>query len=339
MSATLRDVAAAAGVHAATASRALNPETLGMVNPATAKRVREAAERLGYVPNPIARSLKTNRTLSLGAVVPDITNPLFAPIIRGIEDVAVAAGYNVLIANTDNEPDRERDQVASLRARQVDGLILATARIEDPVISTLIADKVPIVLVNRVEPDLPIFSVAGDDASGIRQALRHLHELGHRRIAHIAGPSSTSTGVVRRRTFQLEIGELGLAAEDCPIVEAASYQIEDGAGCLRTVLDEHPGVTAVLAANDLLAIGCYEVLAERGLSCPADLSVVGFNDIPFVDKVWPPLTTVHVRHYDFGAEAARLVLEQLRDPAISPKSVLLSVSLVVRGSTAAPPDR
>ncbi|WP_283135654.1 LacI family DNA-binding transcriptional regulator [Rhizohabitans arisaemae] len=336
MSATLRDVARAAGVHVGTASRALNPETVGMVNSVTAKRVRDAADRLGYVPNPIARSLKTNRTLTLGAVVPDITNPVFAPIIRGIEDVAAAAGYNVLIANTDDEPRREQEQVASLRARQVDGLILASARLDDPVVSALSAAEVPTVLVNRVEPEHPVSSVAGDDAGGIRQGFRHLYDLGHRRIAHIAGPSSTSTGVTRRRTFRLEIGEFGLNPAQCPVVEAEAYRVEAGSECTATLLDAHPGVTAVMAANDLLAIGCYEELAGRGLSCPADISVVGFNDMPFVDKVWPPLTTIHVRHYDAGAEAARLMIDRLRDPSLPCKSVLLPVSLVVRGSTAPP---
>lgn len=339
MAATLRDVAEAAGVHPGTASRAMNPETAHLVNSTTARRVRDVAQRLGYVPNPMARSLKTNRTSSLGAVVPDITNPLFPPILRGIEDVAAAAGYNLLIANTDDDVDREHEQVAQLRARQVDGLILASARLADPVVSSLVADEVPVVLVNRVEPDIPVSSVAGDDATGVRQAVQHLVELGHRRIGHIAGPRTTSTGSVRERAFLDEITRAGLDAADCPVVVADAYRIDEGARCLAEMTAAAPDsgqVTAVVAANDMLAIGCYDHLATRGLSCPRDLSVVGFNDMPFVDKVAPPLTTVHLRLYDTGAEAARLVLGLLKDKTLPPKSVTLPVSLVVRGSTAAP---
>ncbi len=338
MGATLRDVAVAAGVHPGTASRAMNAETAHLVNPTTARRVREAATRLGYVPNPLARSLKTNRTLSLGAVVPDIANPLFPPILRGIEDVATASGYNLLIANTDNEAAREQEQVASLRARQVDGLILASARLEDPVVSTLVADGVPVVLVNRVEPDLPISSVAGDDSTGIRQVVDHLVGLGHRHIAHIAGPLSTSTGSIRARAFRQEVAEVGLDPADCPVLEASGYLVEEGHRCLAELLRQHPGTTAVVAANDMLAIGCYDALRELGLSCPRDVSIVGFNDMPFVDKVSPPLTTVHLRLYDTGAEAARLMLELLKDRSLPPKSVILPVSLVVRDSTAPPAD-
>lgn len=333
MAATLRDVAKAAGVHPGTASRAMNPETQALVNQATAKRVRRAAEQLGYVPNPMARSLKTNRSQSLGAVIPDITNPLFPPIIRGFEDVVADAGYNVLVTNTDNDPDRESKQIAELRARQVDGLIVATARFEDEALKRLVADQVPVVLVNRVEPNLAVSSVAGDDVSGIRQSVAHLKQLGHKRIAHLAGPQSTSTGTARLRAFRQEVIDQGLEFDESLVVICEAYQEEDGRVALLQLLDGESSFTAVIAANDLLALGCYDALRERGLTCPDDLSVVGFNDMMFVDKVHPPLTTVHIPHYEVGAEAARILLERLRDNTKSPVSVLLPVSLVVREST------
>lgn len=336
MPATLRDVARAAGVHPGTASRAMNPDVQDLVSRATVRRVQRAAQKLGYVPNPLARGLRTNKTHSLGAVVPDITNPLFPPVIRGIEDTVVADGFNVLVANTDNEAEREREQVAALRSRQVDGLILASARIDDPVLRDLVADGVPLVLVNRVEPELPVSSVAGDDRAGIRQAMEHLSSLGHRRIAHVAGPDSTSTGVVRANAFEHEVIGLGLDPRSCPTIEAAAYRVEDGVACADRLLAEHPEVTAVLAANDLLALGCCEALVSAGKRCPEDVSVVGFNDMPFVDRVHPALTTVHVPVYESGAEAARLLLDALRDPTSTPRAVLLPVSLVVRASTAPP---
>ncbi|MGY1814916.1 LacI family DNA-binding transcriptional regulator [Blastococcus sp. SYSU D00820] len=322
-----------AGVHPATVSRALNAETAHLVAAATARKVRSAATKLGYVANPLARSLKTNRTQALGAVIPDITNPIFPPIIRGIEDAASAAGFNVLVANTDNEAARERSQVAQLRARQVDGLIVASSRVDDPVIASLITDDVPLVLVNRVEPDLPVSSVSGDDAAGIRRLVRHLIELGHTRIAHIAGPSTTATGVLRLRVFRQEVAAYGLPAEGCPVIEASAYQMDAGEQCMDQLLDSDPEITAVLAANDLLALGCYRSLRRRGLDIPGHISVAGFNDLPLVDLVQPPLTTAHIELYDLGAEAARLLLERVSGGDVRPKSVLLPVTLRQRGST------
>ena len=194
---TLRDVAAAAGVHAATASRALNPKTRRLVNVDTARRILRVAESLGYQPNPIARSLKTAKSSTIGLVIPDLTNPLFPPIVRGIEDVLGPAGFNAWIVNTDNDPDRERTQIESLRSRQVEGLIIATARLEHPLLEKLHEQGMKMVLVNRRLENVEIPSVTPDDAAGIAMAVKHLFDLGHRRIVHLAGPQTTSTGLVR----------------------------------------------------------------------------------------------------------------------------------------------
>src|SRR3954454_4035773 len=164
---TLRDVAEAAGVHAGTASRALNPETRSLVNVETARRVLRAAESLGYQPNPIARILKTSKSGTIGLVLPDLTNPLFPPIVRGIEDVLSEAGYSALIVNTDNDADREAAQVASLRTRQVEGLIIATARLRHPLLEQLAREDVAMVLVNRKVESATIPTVSCDDASGV----------------------------------------------------------------------------------------------------------------------------------------------------------------------------
>lgn len=330
----LRDVAALAGVHTATASRALNPTTRELVSDKTAARVLDAAKQLGYTVNPIARSLKTNRSNSIGVVIPDLTNPLFPPIIRGIDDVLGAAGFSVLLVNTDNDKHRETGQVASLRARLVEGLIVATALLEDEHLSALARENVPLVLINRrmASPGLP--SVTGDDASGVYLAMRHLAELGHRRIAHLAGPQGTSTGRVRLHAYRQALQDLELDRDGDLVVLCSAWSEQEGARGLAELLARDPHVTAVLAGNDLLALGCYDLLAARSLSCPDDISVVGFNDIPIVDKLRPALTTVHIPHYDIGAEAARLLLAQMADDDNSTsKSILLPLELVVRGST------
>lgn len=333
---TLRDVADAAGVHPATASRALNPATRGLVNADTARRVIKVAESLGYRPNPIARGLKTAKSGTVGLVIPDLTNPLFPPIVRGIEDVLEPAGYSGLIVNTDNDPGRERAQIESLRSRQVEGLIVATALLEHPLLEQLRREGVLIVVVNRRPADLDIASITPDDAAGVELAVRHLASLGHRRIAHLAGPANTSTGVVRARSFRNTVHDLGLD-EDPALTATCSYWSEEaGAEALRSLLDAGAEFTAVVAGNDLIALGCYDVFAERSIDCPRDISVVGFNDMPFLDKLRPPLTTVAVPHQQIGAEAARMLLDAIADPARPPRSVLLPLSLVVRGSTAPP---
>ena len=333
---TLRDVAQAAGVHAATASRALNPETRRMVNADTARRVHRAAESLGYQPNPIARSLKTARSHMVGLVLPDLTNPLFPPIVRGIEDVLGPAGYSAVIVNTDNDAAREEALVSSLRSRQVDGLIVATARLEHPLLGRLHDQGARMVLVNRRSQGIDVPCIVPDDAAGITMAVRHLADLGHERIAHLAGPQTTSTGVTRANAFRNAIREHGLV-EDPTLVAACDYWNEaEGARAFRHLLDSAAPFTAVVAGNDLIALGCYDVFAERDIDCPREVSVVGFNDIPFLDKLRPPLTTVAVPHHQIGAEAARMLLESLAETDRPPRSVLLPLTLAVRGSTAAP---
>jgi len=334
---TLRDVADAAGVHPATASRALNPATRGLVNTDTARRVIRVADSLGYRPNPIARGLKTAKSGTIGLVIPDLTNPLFPPIVRGIEDVLEAAGYSGLIVSTDNDQGRERAQIELLRSRQVEGLIIATALLHHPLLEQLHEDGVPMVMVNRRPEGVDVSSITPDDATGIELAVRHLAELGHRRIAHLAGPSTTSTGLVRARSFRSSVRDLGL--DDSPELTRVCDQWSESAGAegLRSMLDAGAEPTAVVAGNDLIALGCYDVFAERGIECPRDMSVVGFNDMPFLDKLRPPLSSVSIPHHQIGAEAARLLLEAIADVRRPARSVLLPLTLVRRGSTAPPP--
>ncbi|MEV4178599.1 LacI family DNA-binding transcriptional regulator [Nonomuraea sp. NPDC049709] len=331
---TLRDVAEAAGVHTATASRALNPKTRQQISAETARRVMRAAQALGYHPNSVARSLKTSRSSTVGLVIPDLTNPLFPPIVRGVESVLESDGYNVWIVNTDNDEERERATIESLRSRQVEGLIIATARLDHPLLRQLHEQGVTMVLINRQVEHLPLPAVTGDDATGVAAAVRHLAGLGHTRIAHLSGPLTTSTGRVRSQSFRHAVRDLGLAGD--LVVECARWNEEDGAAAMRELLARAGDVTAVVAGNDLIALGCYDVFAERGLSCPGDVSVIGFNDMPFLDKLRPPLTTVAVPHHELGAEAARMLLDCIDEPDRPARSLLLPVSLVVRGSTAPP---
>jgi len=334
--ATLKDVAKLAGVHPGTASRALNLETRALVNGATAERVLAAAEELGYSANPIARGLKTSRSYTVGVLIPDLTNPLFPPIVRGIQDRLEEAAYTPLIANTDNDPDRERADIEAMRARQVDGLITATARRDHGLPADLEDMPLPVVLVNRGLEDGARPAVVADDVLGVKLGVQHLAELGHRRIAHLAGPQELSTGFLRREGFVAAMKEAGLEADPNLILVGNAFVESEGERLCNELLDRETGVTAILAGNDLMALGCYDAFVARGIKCPSQISVVGYNDMPLAGWFNPPLTTVGLPHYDIGARAAELLLEQLRDPDTPATQVTLEPTLVVRDSTAPP---
>ena len=331
---TLRDVARVAGVHPATVSRALNEETRGLVNAETARRVLKAAEELGYQPNPIARGLKTNRSYTIGVLIPDLTNPLFPPILRGIEDRLETGGYTPLTANTDNDPERELLDAQTMRSRQVDGIIAATARRDHQLHDALLDAGIGLVLVNRRQEDLPVSSATADDRLGMRLAVEHLLSLGHTRIAHLAGPLDYSTGLDRHESFFETMRGAGIEPDPDLVLLAEAFREPDGARLCGQLLDEGREFTAIAAANDLLALGCYDALAERGVRCPEDVSIVGFNDMPFAARFSPPLTTINIPHYEIGTAAAELMLERLLAPDAEPREVRLEPHLVVRESTA-----
>ena len=331
--ATLRDVARIAGVHPGTVSRALNPATEALVRDETVQRVRQVAQELGYRPNPLARGLKTNRSYTIGVIVPDIQNPLFPPIIRGLDDRLGQAGYTPLIANTDNDPVRERVDFEAMRTRAVDGFITATARLDHELLDEIAAGGVPLVLVNRRVEDGSLPSATADDRAGLRLAVEHLIELGHTRIAHLGGPQDVSTGHQRSEGFREAMESSGL---DASLVRTGrAFTEPEGARLCHELLAAGEPVTAIVAGNDLMALGCYDVFAERGIRCPDQLSVVGFNDMPFADRFAPPLTTVRIPHYEIGVAAAQLLLDLLAGKEDGPAEVVLQPDLIVRGSTAA----
>ena len=324
---TIKDVADRAGVHAATASRALNPSTRDKVQPRTVTRILEAAKALGYSPNSAARSLRTRTSSVAGVIIPDLRNPVFPPIVRGIEDGLREAGYMALLGNTDGDAERERELVTAMRGRQIDGFILATSR-RDHLLPA--EEGVPTVLVNRRTDTGAVPSVTADNAAGVHILVRTLVQLGHTRIGHVAGPRDLSTGWERYRAFVDAVASHG-GAESVTFAEAFT----ENAGCEAALrlLDAVPDLTAVVAGNDLIALGCYAALASRGLRVPEDVSVTGFNDIPFVDRERPALTTIRIPHYDIGFESARLLLERIANPSGPAKGIVLPVQLITRGST------
>jgi LacI family transcriptional regulator len=331
----LVDVAREAGVHPATASRALNPGVRSEVSSGTAQRVRRAAERLGYVPNNFARGLRTSRSFVVALVVPDITNGLFPPIVRGAEQALSVAGFTLVLTDTNNLSAVEASQAASLRARGVDGFIFATATWQDPLLDELAREGVPTVLVNRrsASADLPF--VGGDDQMGVRQCVDHLADLGHRDIVHLAGPSDTSTGRERAHAFRAAMRDRGLPVASA-VLTCSGFTERAGIAGAQRLLRRQRTFTAVVAANDLLALGATEALTAAGLVCPRDYSITGFNDLPFMDKLTPPLTTVRLPLAEMGTHAARQLLAWITQDRAAAVRTMLPVELIVRGTTDRP---
>lgn len=333
---TIIDVARAAGVHASTVSRALNPATRGMVTEAVAQRVMAAAEQLGWRPSVLAAGLRTRRTRTVGILVPDLVNPVFPPIVRAAETRFAEAGYVALVANTDTDPAREALLIERMAAHLVDGLMLASAAQGSRALDLCARWGIPVVLINRRLPAAGVPAVVNDDVLGMMLAVRHLAALGHRRIAHIAGPPGVSTAMDRRRGFELAAAEAGISTEI--IVTAPAYTEAAGRHAAEEVL-RGPPVTAIAAANDMLCLGVYEALAAAGLQVGRDMSVTGFNDMPFVDRISPPLTTVRIQHAEMGRQAADVLLAELGGEPDPARDITLAPLLVVRGSSAPPGAR
>ena len=333
---TLKDVAKLVGMHQTTVSRALSPLTSHLVNEETVKMIKEAAKSLNFEPNPIASSLRTKKSMNIGVVIPDLRNPLFTEIVRGVQDTLDSAGYSCFIVNTDGDINKEVKLIKSMKARRVDGLILATARQQSNDLEQILGD-LPAVSINRTSANTHLPSVTPDEDHGTKLAVTHLFSKGHVEIAHLAGPTWSSTGLERANAFQREVKAVGLDFDEKSIEYCEAWTVEAGQKGAKFLLNKNKNITAIFAANDLLAMGLYDELAERKLKCPKDISVVGYNDIPFVDRITPALTTIRIPKYEIGSEASRLILSMLIEKSTnSTRHIRLTPELKVRHSTSGP---
>ena len=336
-SVTLKVIARETGYHVSTVSRALDPSTRATLSDQVVEQIREAAKRMDYRPNRLAAGLRTKRTKTVGVVIPDISNPLFPPIVRGIEKVLEPLGYVSIIVNTDGRRDREQEMVGVLLEHGVDGIIHAAVERDDPVLDDMRRAGVPLVTVNRALEDDSVPGVVNDDADGIEKMMAHLIAFGHTDIAHIAGPAQLSTGIIRLAAFRAAAQGHGLDIPEYHIAQATGLDEENGRRCGQALLSLTRPPTAIIAANDRLALGVFEAIRQMGLSCPEDVSVTGFNDYGFLELVPPGLTTVRVDKQAAGRKSAELLM-QLLDDSDDPieRHVVLPVAPVFRGSVAAP---
>ena len=337
---TLEDVARAAGVHYSTVSRALDPSKVWRVNAMTRKHVEAVARRMGYQRDMVASGLKRGRTHTVAVVVADLGNPFIAPVLRGIANRLESAGLMSLIGETQDESKRLARILDHLLSRRVDAIILTAARLSDgPALRRISRKGVPVVLAVRDVPGIRMPSCTNDELLGGRLAAEHLIGLGHRRLAQLRGPRDVSPTVERAQGFSKAVA----AARAVEIVvrsTATTTTPDEGRRLMRLLLDgRQPPPTAVFAHHDLMALGAMALMVERGLSCPDQVSIMGFHDLPQVDRVTPPLTTVREPSEELGRIAAEMTLAILGSPDQSPASRRLPPTLVVRESTAAPPGQ
>lgn len=320
--ATITEVAKHAGVSLATVSRVMNDNPT--VDPVLAERVRTSALELGYAASPLARSLVLGRTQTVAVVVPDLGNPTFQAVLRGLSRAAAADGYHVLIADSAEQVAEERLLAVETR-RRTDGLILCAPRMPDDELATLLPLVGPVVLVNRSIDAAP--SIAADYGTALRGLADHLHALGHRRLVYLSGVAGSASNAARLDA----LAEFHAAHPDVELSRLDSgVDFDSGAAAADAVLAT--GATGVLAFNDLVAMGLLSALSDRGVRVPHDLSITGFDDIPFARYTSPPLTTASVPAAELGTLAWRAMNAALTGGEAS-GAVRLTAEVVLRGST------
>ena len=325
-------VAKEAKVSTATVSAVVNGTAY--VSPALKARVEAAVRKLGYQPNLLARSLAKQRSHMLGVIVPDIANPFWPDVVRGAEDAAHAAGYTLILSNTDNDPRKEELYVRLFLAKRVDGLILAKApgRLGREMSALLAGSRVPIVKLFRARSDFPGDAVVLDDRDAAFEAVSHLIRLGHRRSGMIAGVGEVTTGRRRTQGYRDALEQAGL--DFVPdLLRPGDYRVESGYAGGLDLLKLKPD--AVFISNYLMAVGFMKALRQYRLRCPQDVAIVTCDDHPWLDSFSPRLTTVNFPKYTAGAEAARVLVERLADRKRPSQTIELRSSLTIRDSCGA----
>lgn len=327
---TINDVAKRAGVSPVTVSRVIN--NAGNVSAATRKKVELAIEELGYVPSVMARSLRSKRTRTLALIVPDITNPFWTTVARGVEDTAQSRDYSVFLYNTDENPVKQQRCLDVVVAQRVDGVIIAPYDSDAQNLAQLRKRNIPTVIIDRRIEGWDVDSVHGDSVSGAKTLVQHLISLGHERIAMISGPAKTSTAEDRVIGYCMALAEAGITL-DIRLIMRGEYRALSGEKLTRRVLDEGLDPTAIFAANNALAMGAVQALGKRGLRIPQDIALVCFDDLPNVSCLFPFLTVVVQPAYDMGVHAAKLLLSRLDgEVSLQPCHVVLPTRLIVRHS-------
>ena len=327
---TISDVARQAGVSTVTVSRVLN--NAPNVNHATRTRVERAIQELGYVPNVVARSLRSKRTRSLALILPDITNPFWTTVARGVEDAAQNSGYSVFLCNTDENCTKQLRYLELVASRRVDGVIIAPCNSNVGNVNLLRDRDIATVIVDRRVEGWEVDSVRGDSFGGARALVRHLISLGHKRIAMISGPGGTSTAEDRVAGYLTALMEASMAP-DPRLIKQGEFRAASGEHLTHELLAEDLNPTAVFAANNAIALGVIKAVGQRWLRIPHDIALVCFDDFDEASHLLPFLTVAVQPAYDIGVNAAQLLLGRIETPqTLEPRHVVLPTRLIIRHS-------
>ena len=335
---TMRQIAERARVSIGTVSHVIN-ETAA-VKPKLRDRVLEAIRSLGYQPSALARGLRRNQTNMLGMVIPDITNPFFPGVVRGVEDIAYKRSFRVILCNADNDPAKEASYVRELQSYHIAGLLIIPAAGADSAnhLRAYTSASVPVVCIDRVPEGWKGDAVLVANEEGSYQATRHLIQMGHKRLAVITGPLKLHNAAERLKGFTRALREAGLTV-DREFVQEAGFDSPSGHQSTLRLLRMLPRPTAIFACNDLMAFGALQAVRELGLRCPEDVSIAGFDSLEFANLTDPCLTSVYQPGYQVGATAARLLLERIDGLRSAPRKVLLPTELKRRNSVGPPCDQ
>ncbi|MFF0157560.1 LacI family DNA-binding transcriptional regulator [Streptomyces sp. NPDC005263] len=329
--ASIKDVAAEAGVSVATVSRALNGHP--SVSADARARVLAAVETLDYRPNAVARSLRTDQTHTLGLVISDVMNPYFTELARSVEEEARALGYSVIFGNADERPDLQDHHVRNLLDRRIDGLLVSPTDGGSPLMLDAARTGTPMVFVDRWIPGMEVPVVRADGRAAVRDLVAHLYGLGHRRLAIIAGPAATTTGQERVDAFREALHAHGLGLPDV-YTGRGDFQAESGRRVTEGFLDLPEPPEAVFAADNLMALGALDAIRARGLRVPEDIALAAFDDIPWFVHTDPPITAIAQPTGELGRAAVRALVDRIEGRP--PESVTLSARVVVRRSCGEP---
>lgn len=331
--ARIKDVAREAGVSTATVSHVINRTKY--VTDSTRERVLGAIERCNYFPNAHARTLASGRSKMIGLLISDISNPFFPDLVKSIETAASERGYNVILLDTNYDPKRAADYVRRLSELKVAGVALMTSELDEALFRQITGQLISVDFDNPGPAGRRVSNIRIDYPAGIEEAVRHLVSLGHRRIAHIAGASRIPSGVVRRAAF-LDSVARHLPGEPAPSVFEGDFKLDGGRRAGVEILSAGELPTAVVVANDMMALGAMQEFRAAGLQIPRDISVVGFDDITFASLCDPPLTTVCSPRQEIGRRAVEALMTMIEHPERPGVEIRIPTYLIKRGSTAPP---
>jgi LacI family transcriptional regulator len=330
VSPNLVEVARRARVSISTVSRTIN--NTGKISAETQEHVRRVMRELGYKPNRVARRLRAGgKCHLLGLIIPNIQNPFFADLARGVEDVAYRNNFAVLLCNYDEDPEKERFYLDVMEQESVDGVILPPIHENDPAVLRMARSGLPMVCVDRALADATIDKVEIDNQRGAFEAVTHLIGSGHRRIGLISGPADSSTGRERLIGYRAALAQAGVEVTE-ELIRYGDYKQESGRRLADDLLTLPTPPTALFVSNNLMTIGTLEAIFARQLRIPDDIALIGFDDLPLAAVFNPPLTVVRQPAYEVGRAAAELLLKRLEDPTRPATSLKLLPQLIVRGS-------